>query len=331
MNTILIIILVAILVLKYVNKKVDFPDSGTPPFQPVNATDSDADDEEDDSYEDDEDSIELESEESVESSPAPVSAVTDFSKTPEKKVERLFGIIGKPLEHSISIVHFKKKFREEHIDADYRNFEIDSADALKDILENHPNLCGLNVTIPYKQDVIPMMDRLDDSAVQVGAVNVIKVIRNADKVELVGYNTDAIGFGESIAPLIGDRKKALILGTGGASKAIKYALDKLGVESRFVSRNSGFDVMGYYELSPSVMEEYQIIVNCTPVGMWPHTDNCPDIPYAYVSDKHLLYDVIYRPEETLFMQKGSQYGATVKNGYEMWQRQAEATWRIWNE
>lgn len=247
-------------------------------------------------------------------------------------IDREFGIIGNPLKHSISITHFNNKFREENISARYQNFEIESADKLMEIIENNPRLCGLNVTIPYKEDVIPMMSRLDDTAAKVGAVNVIKILRDGNnQIELIGYNTDAIGFGNSIAPLIGERRKALILGTGGAAKAVKYALDKLGVESRFVSRNSSFDILGYYELSPSIMEEYQIIVNTTPLGMWPNVDNAPDIPYAYITPSHLLYDVIYRPEETLFMRKGKNYGATVKNGYEMWQLQAEATWQIWNE
>lgn len=334
-NTIFILILVALLVFKYVNRKVDYSDSDIPPFKPVISTDEDDDekDEYDEISEPDDDVEDVEDVEEVEKPVinAPEPSVVDFTKTPEKKVARLFGIIGKPLGHSISITYFKKKFRAEHIDADYKNFEIESAEELKNILAANPNLCGLNVTIPYKQDVIPMMDRLDESAAQVGAVNVIKVIRSNNKVELVGYNTDAIGFGESIAPLIEDRKKALILGTGGASKAIKYALEKQGVECKFVSRNSNFDIFGYYELSPSVMEDYKIVVNCTPVGMWPDVEKCPDIPYAYISNEHLLYDVIYKPEETLFMKKGAQNGAVVKNGYEMWQRQAEATWRIWNE
>lgn len=327
-DLIFLLIVVAVLVLKYVRKNVDFSEDKLPPFQPI-------EEEQEESEVDDSASSDTENIETVttqqEAEPVVTTVKPDFSKTPARDVERLFGIIGKPLEHSISKVYFKKKFRTEHISADYMNFEIESAEELKDIVEANPNLCGLNVTIPYKQDVIPMMDRLDDSAARVGAVNVIKVVRNSDNTELVGFNTDAIGFMESIAPLIGDRKKALILGTGGASKAIQYALQQLGIESKFVSRNSTFDILGYYELSPSVMEEYQIIVNCTPVGMWPNSDKCPDIPYAYITSDHLLYDVIYKPEETLFMQKGAQQGAIVKNGYEMWQRQADATWRIWNE
>jgi shikimate dehydrogenase len=222
-------------------------------------------------------------------------------------------------------------FRQNGINADYQNFEIDDISQLPDIISNNPNLCGLNVTIPYKVDVIQYMDRLDDTARQIGAVNVIKILRTEDKVELIGYNTDAIGFMESIRPIVGDRKKALILGTGGSAKAVKYGLDQLGIESRFVSRNTSFDILGYYELSPSIIEDSKIIVNCTPVGMWPNTSDYPAIPYGDLTSDHLLYDVIYNPEETMFMQKGKYYGATVKNGYEMWQLQADATWNIWNE
>lgn len=336
MNILWVLIIVGLVFIKYVKDNVGI-NNNVPPFEPINQaeeeeTEEEEFEEESESEQEQDNPVIVESTPTPTSTPTPQQPVTErFDKTPQKQVERLFGIIGKPLEHSISITYFKKKFRAEQISADYRNFEIDSAEELKTILEENPNLCGLNVTIPYKQDVIPMMDRLDESAAQVGAVNVIKVVRNEGKVELVGYNTDAIGFEESIAPLLEDRNKALILGTGGVSKAVKYALDKLGVESKFVSRNSNFDILGYYELSPSVMDEYSILINCTPVGMWPDSDKCPDIPYAYISDKHLLYDVIYRPEETLFMKKGSQNGAIVKNGYEMWQRQADATWRIWNE
>jgi shikimate dehydrogenase len=269
--------------------------------------------------------------ESKSAGPSAKSPSTAAYSTYGNQGNRLFGIIGKPLEHSKSIVYFKQMFRENGINADYQNFEIDDISQLTEIIAKNPSLCGLNVTIPYKEDVIQYMDKLDDTARQIGAVNVIKILRTEDKVELIGYNTDAIGFIDSIRPIIGDRKKALILGTGGSSKAVKYGLDMLGIESRFVSRNSNFDILGYYELSPSIIEDSKIIVNCTPVGMWPNTSDYPAIPYADLTSEHLLYDVIYNPEETMFMQKGKYYGATVKNGYEMWQLQANATWNIWNE
>jgi len=248
----------------------------------------------------------------------------------EKKVDRLFGIIGKPLGHSKSMVHFKQKFRQEHISADYSNFELESIEELPRILEENPNLCGFNVTIPYKQDVMRYLDYIDESAKAIGAVNVVRIVNKDGKRELQGYNSDYIGFRDSIAPFIGERKKALILGTGGVSKAVKYAFDTMGIESKFVSRNSSFDILGYYELSPSILDDYTILVNCTPLGMWPKVDECPDIPYTFLSGAHLLYDVIYNPEETTFLTKGKANGAEIKGGMEMWELQAAETWRIWN-
>ena len=242
----------------------------------------------------------------------------------------LFGLIGKPLAHSTSKVRFNKMFREQHINAYYENFELDSIEEVSQLVENNSNLCGFNVTIPFKQDVIPYLTRLDETAQAIGAVNTVKVIHKESGTELIGYNTDWIGFTESFKDLLEGHSKALILGTGGVSKAVKYALDKLGIENRFVSRNSNFEVMGYYELSPSVMDEYDVIVNCTPMGMWPETGQCPDIPYGFLSDKHLLLDVIANPDETLFMKKGREHGATTKGGKDMLEQQAVAAWNIWN-
>ena len=242
----------------------------------------------------------------------------------------LFGLIGKPLAHSTSKVRFNKMFREQHINAYYENFELnDIADVTK-LVANHPNLCGFNVTIPYKQDIIPYLTRLDETAQAIGAVNTVKVIHKESGTELIGYNTDWIGFTESFKGMLEGHGKALILGTGGVSKAVKYALDKLGIENRFVSRSSTFDIMGYYELSPSIMDEYDVIVNCTPQGMWPDTDQCPDIPYTFLSDRHVLLDVIANPDETLFMKKGRSHGAAAKGGKDMLEQQAVAAWDIWN-
>lgn len=247
-------------------------------------------------------------------------------------VERLFGLVGKPLGHSTSMVSFKKRFREGHISADYVNFELDNASQVRFLAEKYPNLCGLNVTIPYKVDVMQYLDRVDDTAREVGAVNTIRIIRDKDRIELVGFNTDVAGFSGSLKPMLPDNPvKALILGTGGASRAVKYALDKMGIENKFVSRNSTFDILGYYELSPSVMEDYRLIVNCTPVGMFPDTDKCPDIPYTYLTPGHILFDLIYNPEITLFMKKGLEHGASVKNGAEMLRIQADEAWKIWNK
>jgi shikimate dehydrogenase len=242
----------------------------------------------------------------------------------------LFGLIGKPLAHSTSMIRFNKMFREQHIDAHYENFELENIEQVNDLVAANPNLCGFNVTIPYKEDIIPYLTRLDETAQAIGAVNTVKVIHKESGTELIGYNTDWIGFTESFKELLDGHRKALILGTGGVSKAVKFALDKLGIENRFVSRNSTFDIMGYYELSPSVMDEYDVIVNCTPLGMWPDTGQCPDIPYTFLSDSHVLLDVIANPDETLFMKKGREHGAQAKGGKDMLEQQAVAAWDIWN-
>ena len=245
------------------------------------------------------------------------------------KYGHLFGLIGKPLAHSTSKARFNQFFKNQHINAYYENFEIEDIEEVKNLVAANPNLCGFNVTIPYKQDIIPYLTRLDETAQAIGAVNTVKVLHRDGGVELVGYNTDWTGFSKSFGQLLEGHSKALILGTGGVSKAVKYALDKLGIENKFVSRNSTFDIMGYYELSPSIMDEYDVIVNCTPMGMWPETGQCPDIPYTFLSDRHLLLDVIANPDETLFMKKGREHGATAKGGKDMLEQQAVAAWEIW--
>ncbi|MBR5158517.1 MAG: shikimate dehydrogenase [Bacteroidaceae bacterium] len=248
---------------------------------------------------------------------------------PLKTYDSLYGLIGKPLAHSTSMVRFNKFFREQHINAHYNNYELESIEDVTKLIEKYPNLRGFNVTIPYKQDIIPYLNRLDETAQSIGAVNTVKVLHRDGGVELVGYNTDWTGFTKSFGELLEGHSKALILGTGGVSKAVKYALDKMGIENKFVSRNSNFEIMGYYELSPSVMEEFDVIVNCTPMGMWPDVNQCPDIPYTFLSDKHLLLDVIANPDETMFMKKGRDHGATAKGGKEMLEQQAVAAWEIW--
>ena len=229
-----------------------------------------------------------------------------------------YGLIGYPLKHSFSIGYFNEKFKAENIDAEYVN----------------PNLCGLNVTIPYKEQVIPYLDELDKDTAKIGAVNVIKIIRlSKGKVKLVGYNSDIIGFTQSIEPLLQPQhKKALILGTGGASKAVYRGLENLGIKSSFVSRAKKEDkYLTYEELTPEIMQEYTVIVNCTPVGMYPKVDFCPNIPYELLTPNHLLYDLLYNPNETLFMKKGQAQGAVTKNGLEMLLLQAFAAWEIWNK
>lgn len=239
-----------------------------------------------------------------------------------------YGIIGYPLGHSFSRAFFTEKFQREHIDAEYVNFEIPSADMLPGIVQANPNLCGLNVTLPHKEAVIPMLDELSDEAKEIGAVNVIRV-RDG---RLKGFNSDIIGFMDSIRPLLKPwHQHALVLGTGGASRAIRVGLQRLGIEWTYVSRTPAPGRLTYADLTSELMEHYQVIVNCSPVGMFPHVDACPDIPYQLLTDRHLLYDLVYNPQETLFLKRGAEHGAAVKNGLEMLHLQALASWRFWNE
>ena len=244
-----------------------------------------------------------------------------------------YGLIGYPLKHSFSIGYFNEKFRSEGVDAEYVNFEIPSINDFMEVIEENPNLSGLNVTIPYKEQVIPFLDSLDPDTAKIGAVNVIKIIRQPKgKVKLVGYNSDIIGFTQSIQPLLlPSHKKALLLGTGGASKAVFHGLKNLGIESVFVSRTHKPGMLTYEELTPEVIAEYTVIVNCTPVGMYPKVDFCPNIPYEYLTPNHLLYDLLYNPNVTLFMKKGEERGAITKNGLEMLLLQAFAAWEIWHK
>lgn len=246
-----------------------------------------------------------------------------------------YGLIGYPLGHSFSRGYFNEKFKAEGIDAEYVNFEIPTINDFMEVIEENPDLCGLNVTIPYKEQVIPFLDELEPDTVKIGAVNVIKIVRQPKgKVKLIGCNSDIIGFTQSIQPLLRPEvhRKALILGTGGASKAVRQGLVNLGLEPVFVSRTKKSDeVLTYAELTPEVMAEHTVIVNCTPVGMYPKVDACPDIPYDLLTPKHLLYDLLYNPDETLFMKRGLERGATVKNGLEMLLLQAFGAWEIWNK
>lgn len=238
-----------------------------------------------------------------------------------------YGIIGFPLGHSFSRGFFTEKFAREGIDAQYLNFEIPDATMLLDILRENPELRGLNVTLPHKQAVIPLLDELSDEAREIGAVNVIRVREG----KLKGFNSDIIGFTESIRPLLQPHHtKALILGTGGASRAIRVGLSRLGIEWTYVTRSPREKMLAYSDLTPEVMKEYSVIVNCSPVGMFPKVDQAPAIPYELLTPKHLLFDLVYNPEDTLFMQKGREQGAIVKNGLEMLYLQAVASWEFWN-
>ena len=236
---------------------------------------------------------------------------------------RHYGIIGFPLLHSFSAKYFNEKFATEQIEAEYSLYPT-KVESLKLKVERLLNsLDGFNVTLPYKQEIIPYLERLDETAQAIGAVNVVY--------KRVGYNTDCLGFMESMRPLVREYdKKALVLGTGGASKAVCYGLRKLGIAPTLVSRTPKEGMLGYKDLNESVMAAHTIIVNSTPLGMLPDVDSCPDIPYEMLSARHLLYDCVYNPEETLFLKKGKAQGCTIKNGLEMLYGQAKAAWKIWN-
>lgn len=248
-----------------------------------------------------------------------------------KHSKELYGLIGYPLGHSFSEIFFNQKFESEIIDAHYVNFEIPSIDEIKNVIKQNHNLCGLNVTIPYKEKVIPFLDELDEDAAKIGAVNVIKFIRDKNNnLKLKGYNSDIIGFCDSLKPLIKPHHThALILGTGGAAKAVSQGLKNMGIETKFVSRLKNEENLTYDELTPTILDKYKIIINATPLGMYPHVDECPDIPYELLTKEHLCYDLLYNPDVTLFMKKAAQYGAETKNGLEMLLLQAFAAWEIW--
>lgn len=242
-----------------------------------------------------------------------------------------YGLIGYPLGHSFSKSYFNEKFENEKIDAEYINFEIPTLDSLPEILASNPELKGLNVTIPYKEKVISYLDSISPEARAIGAVNVIRVDHKGNNTYLKGFNSDVIGFTKSIEPLLERfHKKALILGTGGASKAINFGLKSLGLETVFVSRFERPGTIQYSQITPDIIQEYNVIVNCTPCGMYPHIDECPQLPYEAITSKNILYDLLYNPDETLFMKKGAQQGATVKNGLEMLLLQAFASWEFWH-
>ena len=235
---------------------------------------------------------------------------------------RHFGIIGYPLIHSFSAKYFNEKFESEKIDAEYSLYPTENltGERMNELMNS---LDGMNVTMPYKKDVIAYLDRLDETAEAIGAVNVIH--------DRVGYNTDCLGFIDSIRTLLREYdKKALVLGTGGASKAVCFGLKKLGISPTLVSRTPQEGMLGYDDLTEAVMSDYTVIVNCTPLGMAPEEETFPSIPYEYISARHLLFDCVYNPEETLFLQKGKVQGATTRNGMEMLYGQAKAAWKIWN-
>ena len=248
----------------------------------------------------------------------------------KEEKNRVFGLLGKNISYSFSKGYFTGKFKELNLKKNkYVNFDIQQIEDFPSIISKEKNLRGINVTIPYKEEIIRYLDNLDITAKKIGAVNTIKFTKRGN---LKGYNSDVVGFEKSITPLLEKHhKKALILGTGGASKAIAFALKKNNIKYKFVSRNpKGKKEISYDSLTQEILEKYALIINCTPLGTSPDIDKCPNIPYQYLTNKHLLFDLIYIPEVSTFLSKGKDKGATIKNGYEMLELQAEESWRIWN-
>ncbi len=244
---------------------------------------------------------------------------------------RKFGLIGRNISYSFSQNYFSIKFKDENIlDATYQNFDIQSINQFKKEILATDHLAGLNVTIPFKEEIIPLLDKVDKKAKKIGAVNTIKITK---KGKTKGYNTDCYGFKKSLKPLLKKQhKNALILGTGGASKAIAYVLKQLNIDYKFVSRSASNNAdYTYSDLNQELINNHQIIINCTPVGTYPKVDQAPDIPYQFITSNHILYDLIYNPSTTLFLQEGKNKGATIINGYDMLVFQAEKAWKIWNK
>lgn len=241
-----------------------------------------------------------------------------------------YGLIGYPLGHSFSRQYHNERFERENIAAVYDNYELPDISLLPELVARETALRGLNVTIPYKQSVITYLDAIDNVAQHIGAVNVIKIERDNNCVRMVGYNSDYTGFRNSLVPLLQPHhRRALVLGTGGASKAVCAALHDLNIATTSVSRTPGEGKIGYEELSPEVMKAHTLIVNATPLGMYPRVTDCAPIPYWHITPRHLCYDVVYNPQQTAFMQRCALQGATVCNGLQMLYGQADAAWEIW--
>jgi shikimate dehydrogenase len=245
-------------------------------------------------------------------------------------VRKRFGLLGRNINYSFSKGYFTDKFNNENFTGcTYENFDIPEISSFPEIIKNTSDLKGLNVTIPYKETVIPFLDKLSKNAAQIGAVNTIKITK---KGKLKGYNTDYYGFKKSLEPLLQPHhKKALILGTGGASKGVAFALDELGILYTFVSREAKEDTIDYDRINATTFDNYQIIINSTPVGTSPNVDAFPLIPYEFFTDKHIAYDLIYNPAETQFLKRAAAKGAQIKNGLDMLIFQAEKAWKIWNK
>ncbi|MBT0608504.1 shikimate dehydrogenase family protein [Aequorivita echinoideorum] len=239
-----------------------------------------------------------------------------------------FGLIGKNISYSFSKKYFSEKFQKEKLPHSYENFDIAQIDYFPQILSENTNIKGLNVTIPYKEKIIQYLDGVDEIAKKIGAVNTIKITETR---KLIGYNTDYFGFQKSLEEFLPLQKKtAFILGTGGASKAIAFALENLGFSFTYVSRNAGSESLAYSDLSKNIIENNLLIINCTPLGTFPKIEEFPPIPYQFLTENHLLFDLVYNPSETAFLKKGKENGARTSNGLKMLQLQAEKAWEIWN-
>ena len=245
-------------------------------------------------------------------------------------IKKKFGLIGKNISYSFSKKYFTDKFSQDLFnECIYENFDIQEITEFPEIIKNNPDLDGLNVTIPYKELIIPFLDTLSDKAFRIGAVNVIRFTK---KGKLKGYNSDYYGFKKSIEPLLQPyHKKALILGTGGAAKAVAFALQELGIFYTYVSREATENAIDYNRINATTFDNFQIVINCTPLGTSPNNKEFPPIPYEFFTDKHIAFDLIYNPEETKFLKKAKKNGAVIKNGYEMLVFQAEKAWKIWNK
>lgn len=246
---------------------------------------------------------------------------------------RKFGLIGYPLGHSFSKKYFANKFHNEHIkDCFYENYPLTNIIQVKELLVNEPELTGFNVTIPYKTDIINFLDQISPESSEIGAVNVVKIKRRGEKTILAGFNSDITGIRDSLGPYLNNGiNSALILGTGGSSKAVCFVLRKIGIKVYLVSRERKSDLISYSDIDSDLLNECKLIVNTTPLGMYPNIDTFPDIDYKLLGKEHILFDLVYNPEITLFLRKGSEQGCSVISGLKMLQSQAERSWEIWND
>lgn len=245
-------------------------------------------------------------------------------------INKKYGLIGSNIDYSFSKGYFTEKFTKEPFDdCEYKNFDLQNIEEFTEILKNNPTLKGLNVTIPYKQTIIPYLNKLSKKASKIGAVNVIRFTKKGN---LKGYNSDCYGFKKALKPLLSSyHKKALILGTGGAAHAVAFALNELEIGYTFVSREATQNTIDYTRLNITTFDNYQIIINCTPLGTSPNIKEFPPIPFEFFTEKHIAFDLIYNPEETQFLKKAKKKGAITKNGLEMLVYQAEKSWEIWNK